>query len=646
MIQIKKAPVLLLLLFLFPVAVVSQVKHSVVQWSFRVPMPYLLEQAKPLGVTGIEIVDESKWDRIKKAGYDIIVADGADLGIDRGFADPVYTKELVKRYKAYIPKVAAAGIPYLVCYSGLNMDHSPEEALGICASALKELMPSAEKNGVILLMELFSSREGKELYFKQSFPHYAADHVEWGVELCRKVGSANLKLLYDAWQMNDMGADIFQDVRKYHTYIAHYHVSGVNRQPFSNNEPVDWKEFSRIIYSVGYTGYIGHEYMIEKEVPQKLNEAIELLSVETSKPPFALHNSYDSLYHYAYSHYLPATKYRWNWREATLLRGFMNVCESQPEKREAMMDYIKTAMKSTMGKAHASHPNAVASCVGLAFLAQHNEREEYIKKALEMYEQYLNIPRASNGGVSHRANVIELWDDTVYMVGLFLIEMYRATQDINYLNELCSQISAHAEKLADPNTGLWYHGWDNDDITTDDGCCQLGWSNNPEKRNNEFWGRGNGWVAMTLADLLDVLPEKHPNRKKIATLYTQMMSTLAKLQDPVTGHWLQLPIHTGDIGKGNFIDSSCTAMFGYAMAKGIKLGILNSKYLPIVLNAHQGISTYSIKQTGQYLTLSNVCAGTCIGDKSYYYLREVVNGTEFGLGAAILFDNEYRLLNQ
>lgn len=638
----KKA--LIILLLLLPVTIAAQVKHSLAQWSFRVPMSYLLEQAKPLGITGIEIIDESKWDRVKGMGYDIIVADGADLGIDRGFADPVYADELVKRYKTYIPKVAAAGIPYLICYSGLNVDRTPEEALETCVSALKQLMPSAEKNGVILLMELYSSKDGKDLYFKQSFPHYAADNIEWGVELCKKVGSPNLRLLYDAWQMNDMGADIFEDVRKYHDYIAHYHVSGVDRKPFSDNEPVDWKEFARTIYSTGYKGYVGHEYMIEKEVPKKLKEAVDLLSYEVAQLPFELQNWGDSLCYYASFNYLPATKYRWNWREATLLRGFMNIYESQPEKREAMMDYIRTAMKSTMEKAHASHPNAVASCVGLAFLARQGKGEEYMRKATEMYEQYIKIPRASNGGVSHRANVIELWDDTVYMIGLFLIEMYRATNDVTYLDELCFQISAHAEKLADTQTGLWYHGWDNDNIDTDDRCCQLGWADNPQRRNNEFWGRGNGWIAMALADLLEVLPNKHADRKKMQSLYAQMMSTLSKLQDTTTGHWLQLPVHTGDTGKGNFIDSSCTAMFGYAMAKGIRLKILSEKYKPIVANAHNGIGRYSIEQTGNYLTLSNVCAGTCIGDKDYYYRRSVVSGTEFGLGAALLFDNEYKLI--
>ena len=623
------------------------VKHSIVQWSFRVPLDYLMEQAKPLGVTAIELVGPEKWDKIKKQGFDVLVADGADLGIERGFANPEFHKELIERYKKLIPQASKADIRYVICYSGLNTSYTSEEAMENCVSGLKDLLPIAKKNNVVLLMELISSKEGKELFFKQSFPHYAANSAEWGAKLCDKLTSDNFKLLYDVWQMYDMGNDVFADVEKYHSYIAHYHVAGIaNRKPFKDNEPIDFKKLTKTIYSTGYTGYIGHEYMIEKDVPQKLKAAIKLLNYKESvTPPFDLKYWGDSLVYYAITNYMPACHYNWNWREATLLRSFINLYEEDTTKKDAMLKYITTAMELNMNKANGNTPNALASGVGLAFLSKVSNDNQFKIKSLELFEEYKLISRASNGGVSHRKDVVELWDDTVYMIGLYLLEMYKSTHDEKYLNELTFQIIAHNDKLGDKKTGLWYHGWDNDSIITDDGCCQLGWSNNPMHRNDQFWGRGNGWIAMTLADVLAVMPQKYSSRAEILAIYQKMMNALVPLQDKVTGHWFQLPIHPEDFNKGNFIESSCTAMFGYAMAKGLKLGILPEKiFLPVIKSAYTGISKNSIKAIGNYKTISNVCAGTCIGDKSYYYKRNVEIGTEFGLGAAIMFGNAYNQL--
>ena len=626
----------------------SQVRHSLVHWAFRVPLSYLMEQARPLDVHTIEVVGPGQWRQIQSQGFDILVADGADLGIERGFADPEYQPELIARYKKMIPRAAKAGIPYLICYSGLNTRHTSEEALEICARGLKEIVRSAEKNNVTLLLELYSSREGKDLYFKHSFPHYAADSPEWGARLCDRVGSPNLKLLYDVWQMYDMGRDVFSDVKRYAPYIAHYHVAGIEgRKPFTDREPLDFKALSETIYATGYKGFIGHEYMIEKEVPAKLKEAVERLTFDDPQPPFALRNWGDSLVHYSTGCYLPPSKYRWNWRDAVLLRGMADLYEDQPEKKEAAMRYVRSCMDRHLERAYGKHPNAVASALGLAFLARHTGDPKYMEAAHRVYGDYLKIPRTSNGGVSHRADVTELWDDTIYMIGVFLLEMYRATGDESYLDELSVQIIAHYDKLGDPHTGLWYHGWDNDTTVTDDGCCQLNWSANPQRRNDEFWGRGNGWIAMTLADCLATMPKDYPGRRECRKLFVRMMNTLLPLQDARTGHWLQLPVHTEDLGRGNFIESSCTAMFGYAMARGIETGDLPARrFMPAVERAHEGLGKYSIFPTGHYVTIGNVCAGTCIGDRGYYYRRGVVQGTEFALGAAILFDNTYRKLKK
>ena len=349
----------------------------------------------------------------------------------------------------------------------------------------------------------------------------------------------------------------------------------------------------------------------------------------------------DQLMAYALKEF-PADLFFWDWPQATLLRSISGRWENGINK-EAMFTYIRKAMDVNMDKASGIHPNVVASGLGMAFLAGVTGEKKYQEKAFELYRQYLQIPRSSNGGVSHRDHVVELWDDTVYMISLFLTEMYHLTGDEQFLKELAVQLMAHAEKLEDSSTGLWYHGWDNDATAFDDKCCLLGWADNPNRRNNEFWGRGNGWVAMTFANTLRVMPDDMEEKAILRQKFIRMMETLCNLQDEKTGHWYQLPAYPGE--GGNFIESSGTVMFAYAMSVGVAEKILERrKYMPIINHAFRGIEKNSLKPVDGLLIVTNVCYGTCIGDKAYYYDRKVVEGTAFTLGAAIMFYDQYKIL--
>lgn len=396
-------------------------------------------------------------------------------------------------------------------------------------------------------------------------------------------------------------------------------------------------------------------------------------------------------------HIVPPEGYVWNWRDAIVLKAMTDIYDDCPESRTDVMQWIVTAMDSSLSKAHGRHPNGVASGAGPAFLSRVIEsyssscedmpvsayREDnglginnvsvetaYKNKAEQIYAQYSDIPRFQ-GATSHRPGRIELWDDSVYMLSMFLLETYRSTNDEKYLNDCIREVTAHADKLRDSRTGLWWHGWASSTAINDDGCCECGWNANPQQRNDEFWGRGNGWIAMALADLLSVMPENHSQYKVILKWYRQMMDTLCKLQDKATGHWMQLPMRIGkkdapenyyarnkdrNVADGNnrekganFIESSCTAMFGYALAQGLSKGLIRGKKYELAMElAHSGLWKYSLKtasdKTADFISMSNICSGTCIGGKDYYYSRRVTENESFAVGALILFENRYHSL--
>ena len=249
-------------------------------------------------------------------------------------------------------------------------------------------------------------------------------------------------------------------------------------------------------------------------------------------------NWVDSLDAYGREVYLPAEKYKWDWSEATFLNSLIHLYNEKPEaEKEKYLAYIRTAMDKTYDVANGRFPNAVASGIGMAFLARITGEEKYRKKALEIYSDYLKTPRAPNGGVSHRAETVELWDDTVYMISMFLLEMYRLTHDEKYIADFTAQVKAHSEKLGDKKWGLWYHGWDADNINYDDKCSIVGWPDSVTRRSSQFWGRGNGWVTMALADALYTIPQKSKYRKPLEKEFRNILRNLPdfRIKKQVTG---------------------------------------------------------------------------------------------------------------
>lgn len=354
-------------------------------------------------------------------------------------------------------------------------------------------------------------------------------------------------------------------------------------------------------------------------------------------------NWIDSLDRYGREVYMPAEKYVWDWGQATFLHSLIHLYQTKPNSEKApYLQYIRTAMNKTYEVANGKHPNAIASGIGMAFLARITKEEKYKTKAQAIYQDYLNAPRSKNGGISHRTETVELWDDTVYMLNMFLMEMYRGSGDEKYLAHIYTQIRAHSQSLANPETGLWVHAWDDDDLDFDDGCSVLGWPDKKTRKSSEYWGRANGWVSMTLVDVLSTISPKSNYYEPLKKEFLAIMRTLPSLQNKQSGHWYQLLLYPQD--AKNWEESSCTAMFAYSMAKGIELGLLSSKdYLPSIHLAYQGLKKYSLVQPkGPYLCPSRVSGGTCVGMKEYYYGRPIVEGQGFGIGSFIMFALEYQ----
>ena len=199
----------------------GNINHSVCQWCYNfIPLEELCKAVKEIGFGAIDLLGPKDWPMLQKYNLfsSMCYIDGP-VSLTNGFNNKMYHDQLIKSYKEVIPLMAKAGYKNVICFSGSRNGMDDETGLKNCAEGLKKILPLAEKNGVIIQMELLNS--------KIDHKDYMCDKTAWGVELCKRTGSENFKLLYDIYHMQIDEGDVIRTIRDNHQYIGHYHTAGV-----------------------------------------------------------------------------------------------------------------------------------------------------------------------------------------------------------------------------------------------------------------------------------------------------------------------------------------------------------------------------------------------------------------------------------
>lgn len=239
----------------------GNIRHSVCRWCFGgFSLDELCLFAKQIGITAIDLVGPKDWETLKKHGLDSSMCNGAEINLTDGFAEPKFHDQLVKNYTEMIPVVAKAGYKNLICFSGNRRGMDDETGLKNCVAGLKKILPLAEKNGVILQMELLNS--------KVDHKDYMCDRTPWGVELCKRLGSENFKLLYDIYHMQIDEGDVIRTIKDSHQYIGHYHTAGVpGRHEIDESQELYYPAIMRAIVATGFKDYVAQEFIPASKDP-------------------------------------------------------------------------------------------------------------------------------------------------------------------------------------------------------------------------------------------------------------------------------------------------------------------------------------------------------------------------------------------
>jgi hydroxypyruvate isomerase len=253
---------------------VNNINHSVCRWTFgHLSLDELCNTVKQVGFSAIDLIGPKDWQTLKNHGVYSSMCNGAEISLTEGWNDKQYHATLIKNYTDHIDLVAKAGYKNLICFSGNRKGIDDETGMKTCEEGLKKILPIAEKKGVLVIMELLNS--------KVNHKDYMCDHTAWGVELCKRIGSENFKLLYDIYHMQIDEGDIIRTIQDNHQYLAHYHTGGVpGRHEIDETQELNYTAIMKAIKNTGFKGYVAQEFIPTKQDKvASLREAIKICDV-------------------------------------------------------------------------------------------------------------------------------------------------------------------------------------------------------------------------------------------------------------------------------------------------------------------------------------------------------------------------------
>jgi hydroxypyruvate isomerase len=253
----------------------NNINHSVCRWCFNdIPLEEFCAGVKKIGINAIDLMAPKEWTVLQKYGlYSSMCYIDGEVSLTKGFNNPAYHDSLIRSYLDVIPMMKKAGYTDVICFSGSRNGMDDETGLKNCVAGLQKILPLAEKNGITVQMELLNS--------KVDHKDYMCDKTPWGVELCKRLGTANFKLLYDIYHMQIDEGDVIRTIGDHHQYLGHYHTAGVpGRNEIDDTQELFYPAIMRAILDTGFKGYVAQEFIPKKQDKlASLKQAIDICDV-------------------------------------------------------------------------------------------------------------------------------------------------------------------------------------------------------------------------------------------------------------------------------------------------------------------------------------------------------------------------------
>ena len=276
-----------------------------------------------------------------------------------------------------------------------------------------------------------------------------------------------------------------------------------------------------------------------------------------------------------------------------------------------------------------------------------NGKEKYRRAIDLIYSQVQTQPRTAEGNFWHKKIYPnQVWLDGMYMAQPFYMEYETRFNGKKNYEDIFGQFHNVIEHMLDPETGLYYHGYD--------ASRTVFWCDKETGLSQNFWLRALGWYSMALLDTLDkceVCRECEKEYEYLKQAFVDLTDSMLKLQNE-SGLWYQLPALGGK--EPNYLETSGSAIMAYSLLKGVRLGFLPENYRVYGLKAFRGICNAYLKEKNGQLSLGGICLVAGLGPAdnprrdgsfAYYVSEPVVEDDAKGVGPLLLAYTEMRRLD-
>lgn len=285
----------------------------------------------------------------------------------------------------------------------------------------------------------------------------------------------------------------------------------------------------------------------------------------------------------------------------------------------------------------------------LLWRLEHDQAPAGTRAALVTLRQQLREqPRTSDGGFWHKRKFPnQMWLDGLFMAAPFLAHYGSLLDESPAFDDVALQFVLMDRHSYDPSRGLHLHAWDETRSQT--------WADPATGRSRIFWSRAIGWYAMALVDSMEHFPADHPQNRRLHEIFVRVADGIVRWQDASSGLWWQVTDQGGR--ERNYLESSASAMFVYALAKGINQKLLSREaFLPATSKGFAGIVRELVRtEPDGRISLTQCCEVAALGrtnaaglarDGTYgYYVSEPIVANDLkGLGPFILAGIEMEML--
>jgi unsaturated rhamnogalacturonyl hydrolase len=321
---------------------------------------------------------------------------------------------------------------------------------------------------------------------------------------------------------------------------------------------------------------------------------------------------------------------RWHYHQGVFLYSMLQLNEIIG--RDDYFNYIKGYVDNLVdenGNFYFNREELDAIQAGLLLFTLDKKTSDprYKTAATKLKNMFPTLNKTSDGGFWHKDKYpYQMWLDGLYMGGVFAMNYAKEYGEPELIDMVLEQERLMRKHTQDESTGLYYHAWDE--------SRKQPWANPETGKSPEFWGRAIGWYGITFNEILSFLPKDHPSRPELVKALQELITGLISFQDKDTGLWYQVVDKGDDIN--NWLETSCSALFIYTIARGINDGHVDKALKEYVIKGFRGlINRMEINDSGLFV-MPEICIGTGVGDYQHYLDRPTCENDLHGVGSFIL----------